>query len=283
MSEPNETNPPSDASKTASPQSESPAARVARMLEDLGGSPGQSAPAQPSLPAQPPQADGGSGAPAADMPAASFLAYTPDAKGRYGLTIRVMNGTTTSQYDRDVAAANADLQQRWDDQAAERALSVQAPKGKEALEHAAAEAAVTQRAMTFGGAMNDAMTHAVIEIPTRDGSKTQFCIADIIMEDLGLAGTGQALLVIVCPRCVSKGRKQAYSQLKISDKNRAWYLDTKTAGAVFINPDDGRETITAGRVELPSTAKCPNEFCNFKFRISANNPMYPMCSLMYLE
>jgi hypothetical protein len=114
----------------------------------------------------------------------------------------------------------------------------------------------------------------IIEYRSKDGTLTQFLQADVRVSEQGM------MLILVCPRCVRRGRPQTTSQFHIRDDNRKWYLDEKLKGKVWADPScDNEPHIIAGKVEMPELGRCPHPNCDFRFRITSTNTENPLCSL----
>lgn len=83
------------------------------------------------------------------------------------------------------------------------------------------------------------------------------------------------ILVLVCPRCIERGRPQTMAQISVRDDNRKWHLDRRFAGQVWVDTDGDDPTpyILAGQVTCEERCRCPHTHCDYAFQISPDGPM----------
>lgn len=92
------------------------------------------------------------------------------------------------------------------------------------------------------------------------------CLADIQM--LNPLEPSELTLTIVCPSCIARGPKgsQQFSQLRIRQTNRAWHLDTRTAGELIVF--EGHAYRSAGMIMDSELIRCGN--CGWAAHIDKN-------------
>lgn len=218
----------------------------------------------------------------------AFVSVQVDTgKGPLAPVTIMRSGTTTSSFDRDMAEAqeSARLRQKASDEERRQGINMRSAKSlteaelKQQQADTIAAAISADKGINYERRIGSSMESGVviIEIPSRDGRKTRFCQADVFVAntDVGPVPT----LVLICPNCVENLKKpQMWAQIRIRADNRKWDLDTKFAGQTWVDPDTNESYVLAGTVNMESAARCPNEFCGFRFRITSDNPEYPMTS-----
>lgn len=227
-----------------------------------------------------------SGPPATFNPKAFISVQVDTGKGPLAPVTIMRSGTTTSSFDRDLAEYKEDVKMRQRASDEERRQGLMMPNAasteadlKQQQADTIAAAINNDKGINYERRIGSSMESGVviIEIPSRDGRKTRFCQADVFVAntDKGPIPT----LVMVCPNCVEVLNKpQMVAQIRIRADNRMFHLDTKWAGQTWVDPDTNEPYVLAGTVEMEEAARCPNEFCGFRFRIAGHNPEYPMTS-----
>ncbi len=101
--------------------------------------------------------------------------------------------------------------------------------------------------------------------PLRVAGKIDQCLADLFW-----INEQERHLQIVCPGCIEKGVHQDQAQLRISNLNRGWHLDERTAGTPF-QFNDGYVVKTyrsAGMIVDGEPFECPR--CAWRALIDKN-------------
>jgi len=101
--------------------------------------------------------------------------------------------------------------------------------------------------------------------PLRVAGKIDQCLADLFW-----ISPEERHLQIVCPQCIEKGVHQDQAQLRISNLNRGWHLDERTAGTPF-KFNDGYVVKTyrsAGMIVDGEPFECPR--CAWRALIDKN-------------
>jgi hypothetical protein len=204
----------------------------------------------------------------------------PTASKPAAPTIIFKGGTNTSSLDREIAVEMEDINKRRQEADEERRRAVILSNPADASEEGFKVATQQAAMIEDGGVMlenrlasaNDA-AEVIIEYRSKDGTLTQFLQADVRVSEQGM------MLILLCPRCVRRGRPQTMSQFHVRDDNRKWYLDEKLKGQVWADPDSNEPHVIAGKVEMPELGRCPHPNCDFKFRITSTNHENPLCSL----
>jgi hypothetical protein len=175
------------------------------------------------------------------------------------LTVFMRGGgaVPSSAEERRIAEDEADAERRRDLQDKERRIA-QIPiekGGAKMLTRAAADPETTPKVLLL--------------YMTRQGQpRYEFgapveCLADIILP----AAEGMDLsLQIVCPQCKERGIPMGQCQLAIKQSNRAWHLDTRTAGEIIVF--DGQPYYSAGKIMDSDRFSCPK--CSWTARIHDN-------------
>jgi hypothetical protein len=201
----------------------------------------------------------------------------------------VKGGTTTLKYDLDQARQHAESEARRDTQDAQQQIVRQSPN--EARMHS----------MKLGGKSTSAMIVLGLRHP-KDNQILDWITCELSMEprdELTCLKCGHvwepigqaALAVVGCPkcqhqilqhvhhdpdlmlqmcciRCIQKGVHMDQAQMKIHQKNRMFWLDTKRAGELWANPNDPSDIVTlAGTITTQGWIKCPGLGCNWEFVI----------------
>lgn len=120
----------------------------------------------------------------------------------------------------------------------------------------------------------------IIWCPTRDGTRERFMVCEVVQPE-GADHSVLALLMI-CPRCVDRGVPSDQAQMMIRSNHRVWFLDDKTRGTPFKDPDTGHLHIIAGTVTGPGPYTCSGFNCGFRFRIDPKSE-WPGVSRLVLE
>jgi len=173
-------------------------------------------------------------------------------------TVFVKGGGATTSWREDmrIKQEEADAERRRDQQDAERRVAAIPVEQGGAKMFTRSEAdpqgtpKVLLRYMTMRGDPHYEFGHPVE------------CLADIIVPP----DSSDLVLTIVCPQCKERGIPQGQCQLKIQQSNRAWHLDTRKAGELFVF--DGQPYYSAGVVMDSERFTCPK--CSWSARIHEN-------------
>ncbi len=193
----------------------------------------------------------------------------PDPRHPVAPVVLMKGGTTSSAFDAEVRRAS---------------LEAEARRAEQEQDRAAADVPIEQ-----GGAMRRTLDMglpgrhpvAVLWCPTRDGTRERFMTCEVTEAESN--GEVVLTLIMVCPRCVERGIPQDQAQMQIRSNHRAWYLDTRTRGHVFKDPDSGELHVLAGTVTGPGPYTCAAFNCGFKFSIDPKSPDYPGVSRLVLH
>jgi len=172
-----------------------------------------------------------------------------------GPLVFVKGGTTSTEYDRQVAAQRADTDRRRAHQDAQMRIARAHPD--EAI----------MRTRLLGGQSQYPTIVLAVKHP-KDNEILEWMTCEITDQGDELA------LIMVCLRCVfTLGRPQGEAQLTIKQSNRKFYYEPTPpkwakGERVWINPRDPNEVITlAGTVTMPEWAHCPHLGCGWTFTI----------------
>ena len=82
-------------------------------------------------------------------------------------------------------------------------------------------------------------------------------------------GSQELSLTMACVRCIrTLGRHSQRAQMTIRQSNRMFYLDTRRAGEIWVDPTDPNSVFTlAGTITTNDWITCPNEGCGWRFKI----------------
>lgn len=172
----------------------------------------------------------------------------------------VRGGTTSLAHDQQVARERAEAEQRRAVQDRQFALARNKPN----------EARLNS--MNLGGTD----THATVVLGIKHPKDNQ--VLDWIVCELSTQprddGDVELVLGMACPRCAQKNPQDANFNFRQS--HRMFWLDTKRAGQLWINPADTSEVVTlAGTITTKEWIPCPGLGCPLKFRIDD--------SILYVE
>jgi hypothetical protein len=165
-------------------------------------------------------------------------------------------GTPTMAHERQIAEAEADANRRRDEALEERKaarIPVELGGGRlyenAAIDPGARELHVLLKLVDHRGE------------PKYDHGEPMECLADV-----RVISATELALIIVCPRCVSRDVPQGQCQIQIRQSNRAWHLDTRTAGSPIWF--DGDMYVSAGEVMESEEFGCTA--CNWRAKIDHN-------------
>lgn len=193
-----------------------------------------------------------------DSPAA---APTQSAFG-VPLDVFVKGGTTSMRHDRHMAAMTADLHRRQAEADEEKRL---------AKEHSIAHGNMDDIASLTSHEFTDHPEVECAYIPlmymSPNGKEVDhYGVGDIIMvQDPKIQD--ELALMIFCPKCREKGLPAWDCIITIRQANRPWFLDRRTAGELFIDPD-GLPKHSAGQVVDGEKFHCPR--CTWSACIDRN-------------
>lgn len=178
----------------------------------------------------------------------------------------VKGGTTTGAYDRQVAARTFDAEVRRKQQDAEiRAQQTGVlPEHLQSKElHGDAPGNAKLNSMRLGSSHG----HAAIVLGLKHPKDNQ--ILDWITCEL-IVQPDELILNMACPRCAASGEKDRVQDqnIKIHQKNRMFWLDTRRQGEIWVNPLDANEHfVLAGTITSQDWMTCPNRGCGWRFKI----------------
>lgn len=172
-----------------------------------------------------------------------------------GPSVFVKGGTTTTEYDRQVARDRADTERRRDYQDSQWRVAKSRPDE------------TIYRTKLLGGRNHYATIVLAAKHP-KDNEILEWMTCELIQQD------DQLVLMVVCLRCVFRlGRPQGESQIKIEQKNRQFYFTPELpkwakGERIWVNPADPNDVVTlAGSVTMPEWAHCPHLGCGWTFTI----------------
>jgi hypothetical protein len=168
----------------------------------------------------------------------------------------VRGGTTSSQHDRSVAEARADADRRRAVEDARQRLVLNNPN----------EGRIRSLDLT------DSHQHPIVVLRvTRPEDLVCEMTCELIWRPTSPPFQGrdhQWLLQLVCPACVYRhGRRVGESQLSIQEINRAFEIDRRRMGELYVTPD-GEAFTLAGTVHTKDWIHCDHLGCGFHFRIT---------------
>lgn len=178
----------------------------------------------------------------------------------------VKGGTTTSGHDRLKAEQFADAERRRNQQASQMAAGrtgVLPQHLRNQDLNGDAPGIGRTSSMKLGG-----REHASIVLSLKHPRDST--VLDWIMCELSVQpdayGKPELMLILACPRCISRGVRMGDAQIKIVQSNRMFYLDERRAGEIWVNPEDVNEVVTlAGTITTNDWCHCPQ--CDWVFRI----------------
>ena len=163
----------------------------------------------------------------------------------------VQDGTSTSAWDQHLAQETHDAEQRRIQE--DRRLA----------------AANTSQAQVYEHRLSDQQRDPVVvlQVLKRDRSVSDYLVCEVL--HVGEGADAELVLQAVCPQCVARGRASGSVQFKIHQRNRMWWLDTRTQGELWANPaNPGELYVLAGKVTTHDWIKCPT--CSWRFKIDAS-------------
>lgn len=182
----------------------------------------------------------------------------------------VKGGTMTSAYEKQLAAEDADAERRRREQDEQ----MQAPRtgelpsflrGRE--EQFQGRGVSKLSTMNLGGSK----THASVVLGVRhpkDNEILDWLTCELLTQPKD-DGQPELILQMICIRCVKTlHRHSQRSQFKIHQSNRMFWLDTRRAGELWVNPSDPNEVVTiAGTITTNDWCTCPHLGCGWRFKI----------------
>jgi hypothetical protein len=183
----------------------------------------------------------------------------------FGLPIDmfVKGGTSTMAHDRMVHEEETDAERRRDEQAAMRKVAA-IP-----VEDGGAKLYTNYLAPNPSGLPME-WAKVLLEYLTAGGEQLMHrsqpvqCLADVIV-GLDPLYPEELTLVLVCPECARR-MPQGQCQIQIRQRNRAWYLDTRTSGDLVVFDDAPYRS--AGMVMDSERFTCPR--CAWAAHIDKN-------------
>ena len=165
-------------------------------------------------------------------------------------------GTATSDHEKAIALAEEDAERRRDEALEERKIA------RIPIEMGGAR--LVENATLDPGAQN---MHVLLSLTTSSGDPVKQMGVEVkCLADLRLVGQAEMAVMVVCPRCVSRGIPQGQCQIQVRQGNRNWYLSDKGRGEPIMF--DGRMYQSAGTIMESERFRCPN--CAWTARIDNN-------------
>jgi len=172
----------------------------------------------------------------------------------------VRGGTTSSAYDNQQARLKAEAEARRAIQDRQFALAKERP----------VEARVNT--LDLGSKQHHAAVVLGIKHP-KDNQILDWIQCELITQPKD-DGDVELVLNMACPRCFRHDAQNA--NFKFAQSHRMFWLDTKNAGELWIDPTDPNNVITlAGTITTKEWIPCPGLGCPLKFRIDK--------SILYVE
>lgn len=187
-------------------------------------------------------------------------------------SVWVRGGTTSGAHDREVQARAYEAEVRRKQQEAE----MRAPTTGVLPEHLRdrelagdAPGHAKMSSMRLGSSHGHASIVLGLKHP-KDGEILDWIICELIVQP------DELILNLACPRCAASGEADRVQDqnIKIHQKNRMFWLDTRTQGELWVNPKDPNEHyVLAGTITSQDWMTCPNRGCGWRFRID-NSVVY---------
>ena len=181
----------------------------------------------------------------------------------------VKGGTLTSAYEKQLQAEDYDAEQRrlQQDAQAQAAKTGVLPKYLRGNEIDDKPGLGKLSSMNLGGSK----THAAVVLGIRhpkDNEILDWIICELTAQPDDQGGQ-ELVLHMACPRCIKTlHRHSQRAQIHIRQSNRMFWLDTRRAGEVFVNPENPNELVTlAGTITTNDWITCPGLGCGWKFKI----------------
>ena len=182
----------------------------------------------------------------------------------------VKGGTLTSAYEKQLQAEHHDAEvrrQQQDEQAAATRTGM-LPKHLQSAELNGDQVGVSKlSSMRLGGSKSHASVVLGVRHP-KDNQILDWLICELLAQPTE-DGSQELTLNMVCIRCTKTLHRHSQdAQFKIRQSNRMFWLDTRRAGEIFVNPEDPSEVVTlAGTVTTNDWITCPHLGCGWRFKI----------------
>lgn len=175
--------------------------------------------------------------------------------------VLVRGGTTTSNYDKEMAFRLSESARRRDEDAAEKRM------GKIPIE--------------LGGALNFERKFTDVNQSPRvlleyvgwgkEAIHEQLC--ELVYDDLQTPPCN--ILIFVCPECFRRGVPSEFAQIHVRDNHRQWAIDTRGVGETKAVKNDAMPGgiefyVYAGSIMDTDVLGCDNANCGAKFKITKN-------------
>ena len=174
-------------------------------------------------------------------------------------TVIMKGGTTSSAYDKAMAAAAFHANARREQQDAMR----QEVEG--AVEDGSAVGSLgEQRFITAES------PKILLQYMNDDGSVAQECVSEIMQYPDPFGGPPDIMFVMVCPKCVARGVPQGEAQVMVKNRHRKWFLDERKRGVVNVEVPGipgGQILHRAGTVTCNDIIRCSNFNCDWAVRV----------------
>ena len=165
----------------------------------------------------------------------------------------VRGGTTTSRFDNLIAKQHADAEARRAEQDADRAAVRN--EGARMYSHNFTDSISDPKVILR---FNDTKLGVDIEM-----------MCELVLDDV----SGENLLLFLCPDCLARGIPSDLAQRRVSERARAWHLDTRDRGKMGRYTDAwGRPQmyLKAGTIVDTDILRCPEFGCTFACKIDGN-------------
>jgi hypothetical protein len=170
----------------------------------------------------------------------------------------VKGGTTSSEYDKEVATAEADANRRRIVQDAMYAKS-NAPDRPGEVARLGSKRLI-----------NETSPRLVLHYMNKDKTVRQSAVSELSTNSVpGKPQEIEANFTMVCPRCVGRGIPQGQAQMHIRDSHRKFHVDESKRGVVMVEFGWGarQAVLIAGTVTCDDIIRCSNHNCDYAVRI----------------
>lgn len=171
----------------------------------------------------------------------------------------VKGGTTSSAYDRQLAEAKDNAEQRRAHQ------DRQFEMGARGIQDGEAASLHSMRLKDQG------TPSLVLEYMARDKTVRQECIGEFTMVPMPDGQGMEPMFTLVCPRCLERGVPSDDAQLMVRNSHRRFDLDERKKNTIKVvtNPVTGEPIpiILAGTITCDDIIRCSNFNCNWAVRI----------------
>ena len=172
-------------------------------------------------------------------------------------------GTTTTKHDQSVAAQLAESRRRRAEDDAEKRLA-----RERGLQSGNPDEVASRYSNQFTDNPEIARAYVPLVFLTRTGrEETHHGVGDVIMVQ-DPAFPNELAVILFCPSCIEKfGLPPDQSIITVRQSNRAWHLDTRSAGNLCVF-EDGSTFRSAGTIVDGERFTCGR--CSWRARIDDN-------------